>query len=92
MISPLVRAADLHVGCMRLAPGGSVGYHQATVAQVFAVVEGRGWTVSGEERRRDPITAGEAVVWDEGEWHEVGTEEGLVAIVVEATQVTGGAP
>ena len=86
-MSALVRSADLHVGCMRLDPGGSVGYHQATTPQLFAVVEGSGWISSGQERRRLPISSGGAVVWATGEWHEVGTEHGLVAIVVEAPEL-----
>ena len=86
-MSPLVRASELHVGCMRLGPGGSVGYHQATTPQLFAVVEGSGWISSGEERLREPISSGVAVLWDEGEWHEVGTDGGLVAIVVEGAQI-----
>jgi len=89
-MAPLVRAADLHVGCMRLAAGGSVGYHQATAPQLFAVVEGSGWIASGEARDREAISAGSAVVWDEGEWHEVGTDGGLVAIVVEGASVGRG--
>ena len=83
----LVDNADLFVGCMRLAAGGSVGYHQATTMQLFAVIEGSGWISSGDERVREPISSGGAVLWSEGEWHEVGTEGGLVAIVVEGGQL-----
>jgi quercetin dioxygenase-like cupin family protein len=72
---------------MRLGPGGSVGYHQATTPQLFAVVAGSGWVSSGDERTHEPISAGDAVLWDEGEWHEVGTDVGLVAFVVEAGQL-----
>jgi quercetin dioxygenase-like cupin family protein len=86
-MSPLVRSSELHIACMRLAPGGSVGYHQATTPQLFAVVEGTGWVSSGDKRIHEPISAGGAVLWDEGEWHEVGSDRGLVAIVVEAAQL-----
>lgn len=72
---------------MRLQAGGSVGYHQATTPQLFAVVDGAGWIRSGETEQREPITAGEAVIWESGEWHAVGTDHGLVAIVVEGPQV-----
>jgi hypothetical protein len=64
-----------------------VGYHQASVAQLFAVVEGSGWISSGEQHVRQPISSGGAVLWSEGEWHEVETEGGLVAIVVEGAQL-----
>ena len=86
-MTPLARSAQLHVACMRLDPGGSVGYHQASTAQLFAVVEGSGWISSGQDRLRQPISSGGAVVWATGEWHEVGTEHGLVAIVVEAAEL-----
>jgi len=89
-MAPLVRTADLHAGCIRLGAGGSVGFHQATAPQLFAVVDGSGWIASGQARDREPISAGVAVVWDEGEWHEVGTDDGLVAIVVEGAGVAGG--
>lgn len=72
---------------MRLGPGGSIGYHQASAPQLFAVVEGTGWTACGPDRRREPISAGGAVAWDVGEWHEVGSDEGLVAIVIEGAGV-----
>lgn len=90
VMSPLVRSSELHVGCMRLQAGGSVGYHQATTPQLFAVVDGAGWIRSDETEQREPISAGRAVIWESGEWHEVGTDEGLVAIVVEGPQVGEG--
>ena len=76
---------------MRLGPGGSVGYHQASTPQLFAVLEGVGWITSGQDRARETIAAGGGVIWDEGEWHEVGTDTGLVAIVVEGREVGLGA-
>lgn len=89
-ISRLVHTSGIHVGCMRLAAGGVVGYHQAVTHQVLAVVEGAGWT-RGEGTDRTPIAAGAAVYWRPGEWHETGTNAGLVAIVIEG-DVLGGEP
>jgi quercetin dioxygenase-like cupin family protein len=82
LISRLVHSERLHVGCMRLGPGGLVGYHQASTQQVFAVVEGEGW-VRGASSERVPIEAGHATFWERGEYHEAGTDRGMVAIVVE---------
>ena len=87
-ISRLAHTRGIHVGCMRLGPGGAVGYHQAASHQILAVVEGVGWT-RGEGPERTPIAAGQAVYWQPGEWHETGTDVGLVAIVVEG-DVLGG--
>lgn len=89
-MSRLAHTRGVHVGCMRLGPGGVVGYHQAASHQILAVVEGAGWT-RGEGPERTPIAAGEAVYWQPGEWHETGTEDRLVALVVEG-DVLGGEP
>lgn len=89
-MSRLAHTRGLHVGCMRLGPGGVVGYHQAATHQILAVVEGAGWT-RGEAPERTPIAAGTAVYWQPGEWHETGTDTGLVAIVVEGDVLGGDA-
>jgi quercetin dioxygenase-like cupin family protein len=64
-------------------PGGVVGRHPAVVAQLFVVVRGSGW-VSGGDGGREEIASGEAVLWDAGEEHESGSEEGMTALVLEA--------
>jgi len=89
-IARLVHTEEVHVACMRLAPGGVIGYHQAVSYQLFAVVEGEGW-VREEGPERTPIRAGEAALWAPGEWHAAGTDTGMVAIVVESA-VLGGDP
>ena len=89
VMSRLFHSPDLHVGCMRLPPGGVIGMHQAAGPQLLAVVEGEGWC-----RRRDgertSVRAGEAIFWSEGEWHETGTASGLVAIVIESPHLVEG--
>lgn len=87
-LNPIVRCPTAtQVGCMRLAAGGVIGYHPAGVPQLFLVVEGAGW-VRGAEPTRTPIATGQAAFWDAGEWHESGTEEGMVAVVIEAESLT----
>lgn len=71
------------VGCFHVEPGGVVGFHMATLPQLFMVVAGAGW-VRGEEQERTPIEPGQAAFWKPGEWHESGSETGMTAIVVEA--------
>jgi len=68
-----------------LAPDGLVGYHQTTVPQLFLVVQGEGWA-RGQELERTRIQAGQGVYWEEGEWHEAGTETGMTAIIIEAVR------
>ncbi|WIG61352.1 MAG: hypothetical protein OJF49_004100 [Ktedonobacterales bacterium] len=83
-ITPIARPTGfVQLGCIRLAPGGRVGYHQADIPQLFLVIEGAGW-VRGEAPERVAIIAGQAAFWAAGEGHESGTETGMAAIVLEA--------
>ena len=76
-------AGHAQVGVLRLRRRGSVGRHAAVVPQLFVAVAGDGW-VAGGNGKRQPIKPGQAVVFEEGEEHEAGTDTGLVALVVEA--------
>lgn len=88
-MSRLFHSGDLHVGCMRLSPGGLIGMHRTSAPQLLAVVEGHGWT-RGEEGEKMPISAGGAVFWEQGEMHETGTDSGMMAIVVEGKALHDG--
>jgi quercetin dioxygenase-like cupin family protein len=68
--------------CLAVEPGGMIGTHPATGAQLFLVVSGQGW-VAGPDGERVPISAGWGVRWDAGEIHTSGTEAGFVALSVE---------
>jgi quercetin dioxygenase-like cupin family protein len=76
-----------HVVVIEIGPGGVVARHPAASAQLFVVVSGEGW-VSGADGEREAIRAGEAVLWEPGEEHESGSDEGMTALVVEAETVT----
>jgi hypothetical protein len=86
----LARVAHLLVETMiqyaYLEPNGLVGYHPATVPQLFLVVQGEGW-VRGQAPDRTPIRAGLGAYWEEGEGYEAGTETGMSAIIIEATHI-----
>jgi hypothetical protein len=82
VMSRLFHSSELHVGCVRLEPGGLIGMHPASTPQLLAVVEGEGW-IRGEDGVKTPISAGGAVFWSESEMHETGTDSGMMAIVVE---------
>ena len=88
-MSRLFHSAELHVGCMRLEPGGLIGMHPAATPQLLAVVQGEGW-IRSEDGTTTPISAGGAVFWSQGEMHETGTDTGLVAIVVETGALVDG--
>ena len=76
-------APQAHAVVIEIGPGGVVGRHPTVVPQLFVVVSGSGW-VSGPDRGREAIGAGEAVLWDQGEEHESGSEEGMTALVLES--------
>jgi quercetin dioxygenase-like cupin family protein len=70
------------VSCAYLGTGGRIGYHQATIPQLFLVVKGEGW-VRSETSEKTSIKAGQAAYWEKGEWHESGTETGMTTIIIE---------
>jgi quercetin dioxygenase-like cupin family protein len=83
----------LQVVLIEVGSGGVVG-HPTGCHQVFAVLSGSGW-VSGGDGARETITRGDVVIWEPGEEHESGSDEGMTAIVVEAEELDGlmdGAP
>jgi quercetin dioxygenase-like cupin family protein len=73
----------LQVVLIEVGPGGVVGRHPAGPHQLFAVLSGSGW-VSGADGERQVVSPGDIVVWEPGEEHESGSDEGMRALVVEA--------
>lgn len=84
--SPLTRTDQGGVAVMRVAAGGEIGRHPATVDQLFVVVSGRG-SVCGADGVWQTIEPGQAALWVAGEMHSTRADELLVAIVVEVVQV-----
>ncbi len=88
---PLARSTSLGrygVSVLHVEPGGRVGRHPAPLDQIVAVVAGAGW-VSGEDGDPLLISAGQAVVFDAGEEHELGSDDGMTAFMVEADDLGG---
>lgn len=75
-----------NIGCMYLEEGGIVGYHQAVVPQLLLVVNGEG-TVRGDQDEYVAVASGDAVFWQQGEWHETKSEHGMTAIVIESEEL-----
>jgi len=87
VISRIVHLPDkAGIHCAYLEPNGVIGYHQATVPQLFLVVQGEGW-VRGESPERVSIQAGQAAYWDQDAWHESGTGTGMTVIIIEGVNV-----
>jgi len=82
-IGPLTSPdSRVRVQIMHLTPGGLIGRHRASMKQLFAVVAGSGW-VSGQDGKRRTLRAGYGALWEEGDDHEAGTDEGLTAVCIE---------
>jgi hypothetical protein len=77
---------QIHLTCLTVEPGGVIGTHPATEAQLFLVITGEGWT-AGPDSHRVPITAGWGVRWDAGGGHTSGTDAGLTALAVECASL-----
>lgn len=77
---------EAYLGCMYLEEKDIIGYHQAVVPQLLLIVNGEG-LVKGEQDQYVPIKAGEAVFWEENEWHETKSDSGLMAIVIESPEL-----
>ncbi|PEB47999.1 cupin [Bacillus pseudomycoides] len=85
----LKHQGNIHIGCMHLQAKGSIGYHEAVVPQLLLIVEGEGF-VCGADKEKVKVKAGQAVSWEKGEFHETNTENGLMAIVIEADNLENG--
>jgi hypothetical protein len=82
---------QVSVTCLNLAAGGLVGTHPASATQFFLVISGTGW-VAGSNGLPAPVGAGWGVRWEEGEEHTSGTDEGMVALVIEGAPLELFAP
>jgi hypothetical protein len=83
IISRVVQLFDeAVVNCAYLSWNGVIGYHKATIPQLFLVVHGEGW-VRAETSDKTSIKAGQAAYWEKGESHESGTETGMTVIIIE---------
>ncbi|EJV61737.1 MULTISPECIES: hypothetical protein [Bacillus] len=85
----LKHQGNIHIGSMHLQPSGVIGYHEAVVSQLLLIVQGEGF-VCGSDKEKVKIGAGQAAFWAEGELHEMSTEKGLMAIVIESDGLENG--
>jgi quercetin dioxygenase-like cupin family protein len=82
LTQPFEEGALVQAAIFRFEPGGRLRRHPSTYPQILAVLEGSG-EVSGANGVDEPIGAGEAVFWHEGEDHETKSEAGLTALIIE---------
>jgi quercetin dioxygenase-like cupin family protein len=82
LTQPFEEGALVQAAIFRFEAGGRLRRHPATYPQILAILEGSG-EVSGADGDDEPIEAGEAVFWHEGEEHETKSAAGLTALIIE---------
>lgn len=83
--SPLARVGAVEgaaVDVLTFEAGAVLGRHPTRLWQLFSVVHGGGWAL-GADGVRVPIVAPDCVLWEPGEEHESGSEEGMMVVVVQ---------
>ena len=78
-VGPVAGAA---VDVLKFEPGAVLGRHPTRLCQLFSVVSGSGWA-SGADGVRAPLLRDDTVLWESDEEHESGTDDGMVAVVVQ---------
>ena len=78
--------SPMQVAVFRFEPGGRLRRHPATNPQILAILDGSG-EVSGANGDDEPIEAGEAVFWHQGEEHETKSAAGLTALIIEGERL-----
>lgn len=86
LTSSIFEGSPIQAAIFRFAPGGRLIRHPATFPQIIAVLDGSGG-VSGADGVAEPIAAGEAVFWTEGEEHETTSAGGMTALIIEGEHV-----
>lgn len=85
IVTRLARGAgETQLRVIYLAAGGRVGHHPAALPQLLCVFAGAG-EVCGQDGRWHPLHAGQAALWEAGEWHSTRSAGGLTALVVEGS-------
>jgi quercetin dioxygenase-like cupin family protein len=77
---------DASIVRITLAAGGRIGRHAGRGSQLFIIVEGSGRVRAGGGEPIE-VNAGDAIRWEAAEEHETTTDEGLVALVIQAARL-----
>jgi quercetin dioxygenase-like cupin family protein len=75
---------ETHVYAIHFEEGGKIGAHPAGFAQLFLVVQGRGWA-AGADGQQVELRAGQGAYFERGEVHSKGAHDAMLAIMVQAS-------
>jgi hypothetical protein len=84
-------SGEVKVYALYFEAGGCVGPHPTGYAQLFLVVQGSGWA-AGADGQRVPLLAGQGAYFLRGELHSKGSDDGMLAIMVQASDMQPANP
>ncbi|GAJ98392.1 cupin domain-containing protein [Geomicrobium sp. JCM 19055] len=87
LLTPIIRnAGHIRMVSIFLEEEQTIPYREASVDQLVIIVRGNGW-VQVEDSEQTSLVPGQAAFFPEGEYHVIGTEEGLVAFIIEGVDL-----
>jgi quercetin dioxygenase-like cupin family protein len=87
VISKVLQLDDkAEINAVYIRPNESISHQQTVTQQLLLLVEGQGWVKSGPDEKL-VIQAGQALFWERDEGHEIGTETGATAVIIETVNI-----
>jgi quercetin dioxygenase-like cupin family protein len=81
-------SGESHAYVLHFEAGGEIGEHETGFGQLFVVVGGAGWVVSGSDRYE--VELGDAVFLPRGVMHAKGSESGMTAVMIQMYDLEPG--
>jgi quercetin dioxygenase-like cupin family protein len=81
-------SGESHAYVLHFEAGGEIGEHETGFGQLFVVVGGAGWVVSGSDRYE--VGLGDAVFLPRGVMHAKGSENGMTAVMIQMDNLEPG--
>ncbi len=81
-------SGESHAYVLHFDAGGEIGEHETGFGQLFVVVAGAGWVLSGSDRYE--VELGDAVFLPRGVMHAKGSESGMTAVMIQMSELEPG--
>ena len=81
-------SGESHAYVLHFDADGEIGEHETGFGQLFVVIDGAGWVVSGDERH--DVEVGDAVFLPRGVVHAKGSATGMTAVMVQMFDLEPG--
>jgi quercetin dioxygenase-like cupin family protein len=81
-------SGESHAYVLHFEAGGEIGEHETGFGQLFVVVEGAGWVLTGSEKCE--VGIGDAVFLPRGVMHAKGSALGMTAVMIQMFDLDPG--